>query len=111
MRNYAKAGLRPAKPRLDCRARTQFWGVLNVSLCVCGVQLGREGMSKNVTKLFLVKICYCMMTGVTGPGGNGGDEEDDVVGGFQKRRRRMRIRRRRRKTRRKICHHSGTDGR
>ena len=29
-----------AWPRLDHRARIQFWGVLNVSLCASGAQLG-----------------------------------------------------------------------
>ena len=38
--NWAKAGLRPAKPRLDRRARIQFWGFFNVLLCACGAQLG-----------------------------------------------------------------------
>ena len=33
---YAKAGLRPARPRLDRQARIQFWGVLNVSLRAFG---------------------------------------------------------------------------
>ena len=28
--HLAKAGLRPARPRLDRRARVQFYGVLNV---------------------------------------------------------------------------------
>ena len=35
----AKASIRPARPRLDRRARIQFWGVLNISLCAHGAQL------------------------------------------------------------------------
>ena len=27
------------RPKLDCLARIQFWGLLNVSLCACGAQL------------------------------------------------------------------------
>ena len=37
--NWAKDGLRPARPRLDCRARIQLWGVLDISLCASGAQL------------------------------------------------------------------------
>ena len=37
--HWAKDGLRPARPRLDCRARIQLWGVLDISLCASGAQL------------------------------------------------------------------------
>ena len=33
----AKASIRPARPRLDRRARIQFWGVLKISLSSVGV--------------------------------------------------------------------------